>query len=219
MTPLGSLLPVTTSGAVPTAAGAVVAAPADLDADEARSRLRRELLDPDYQEDVLGQILDWVGRVMDEALTAASGVPALSWVAALAVGLLLAVGLGLVLGRVRRGAGRRGVEVGPVLARRATAAEHRARAEEALRSGDHREAVVEAYRALAVRQVERRRIEDVPQATAHEVGDLLAEAFAPDAGRVRSAADHFDLALYGDRAVDPAAARAVLVLDDEWERR
>jgi len=193
--------------------------PADLTGDEARARLRRELLDPDYQGDVLQSILDRVARWMDEALMAASGVPALSWVAALVVGALLLLALGLLGSRVRSSAARRTSPDGPVLGRRVSADEHRARAETALAAGDAREAVVEGYRALAVRQVERRRVDDVPQATAHEVGDLLAEVFPDDRARVRTAADDFDLALYGERPVDPAAARAVLTLDDEWGRR
>jgi len=193
--------------------------PADLSGDEARDRLRRELLHPDYQGDVLQNFLERVQRWMDEVLTAASGVPVLTWGAGLVVAAVLLLALGLLLSRVRGDAARRAAVLGPVLAHRVSADEHRARAEAALATGDAREAVVEGYRALAVRQVERRRVDDVPQATAHEVGDLLAEAFPDDRARVRTAADDFDLALYGDRPVDPAAARAVLVLDDEWGRR
>lgn len=198
----------------------VLTGPADLSGDEARARLRRELLDPDYQEDVLQTLLGRIERWMDETLAAASSVPALSWIAALAVAVVLVVVLVVLLSRLKGGAARPAAAPdGPVLARRLSADEHRARAESALVAGDARTAVVEGYRALAVRQVERSRIDDLPQATAHEVGDLLAEAFRADAGRVRTAADAFDLALYGDRPVDPAAAGAVLALDDEWRRR
>ena len=52
-----------------------------------------------------------------------------------------------------------------------TADELRARAEAALEAGRFEEAVVEGFRAVAVRQVERGRLSDTPGATAHEVAE------------------------------------------------
>ena len=68
---------------------------------------------------------------------------------------------------------------------------------------------------MAVRQVERARIDDVPGATAHELAGLLAEATPALADRLRAAADRFDLVLYGDRPATADEARAVLALDDD----
>ena len=55
-----------------------------------------------------------------------------------------------------------------------TAAELRAAAERALAEGRNAEAVVDGFRALTVRQVERGRLDDLPGATAHEVAGALA---------------------------------------------
>ena len=62
-----------------------------------------------------------------------------------------------------------------------TAAELRARAEAALAEGRHEDALVDGFRALAVRQVERGRLDDTPGATAHEVAGVLAREY-PDRG-------------------------------------
>ncbi len=95
-----------------------------------------------------------------------------------------------------------------------TADELRARAEAALASGDAAAALVDAFRAAAVRQVERGRVEDVPQATAHELAGALAGAFPAQQGALRRAADLFDEVLYGDRPATDLQARELLALDD-----
>ena len=84
-----------------------------------------------------------------------------------------------------------------------TAAELRARAERALAEGRFADALVDAFRAVAVRQVERGRIDDLPGATAHEVAGALAEAFPEQRADLDRCAALFDLVLYGGR---PAAA-------------
>lgn len=189
--------------------------PADLTPDEARGRLRRELTGPEYVErNLLARLVEWLERLVNDLFATAAGVPLASWIAGMTVGLVLLGALVLVLSRFRRSA--RTATPGPrtpVLRTRVGADELRRRAHAARERGDHGEAVVEAYRALAVRQVERRRILDQPGATAHEVGELLAEIFPSDATHVRTAAALFDRALYSDRPLTAGDSEFVLTLD------
>jgi hypothetical protein len=96
---------------------------------------------------------------------------------------------------------------------RPTAAELRRRAEEALAAGRSAEALLDAFRALAARQVERGRLDDLPGATAHEVAATLATTFPAHGERVGHSADLFDATLYGDHPVTPDDAHGVLDLD------
>ena len=100
-----------------------------------------------------------------------------------------------------------------------SAAELRARAERALAEGRNEEAVVEGFRALAVRQVERGRLDDLPGATAHEVAIALAVEHPLARDRVDGTAALFDAVLYGDRPASSAQATSVLELDDQLAGR
>ncbi|CAI9416745.1 DUF4129 domain-containing protein [Nocardioides sp. T2.26MG-1] len=196
-------------------AAALSEPPLDPSPDDASSLLRRELVRPEYHEhDVLQQILDWVGRMVDGAVDAASGTPPLSTFAAMVAFLLLALGLGWLLSRARRTA--RAARDRAVLPadRTVTAADLRARAERALAEGRSEDAVVDAFRALAVRQVERGRIEDRPGATAHEVAAALGAAHPHQQPDVDRTAALFDAVRYGDRPATTAQAQGVLELDD-----
>ena len=189
--------------------------PLDPSPDEASSLLRRELVRPEYHErDVLRQVLDWIDRLVSGALDAASGTPPLSTFAAMVAFLLLALGLGWLLSRARRTARsareRAVLPAGPVL----TAADLRARAERALAEGRAEDAVVDAFRALAVRQVERGLLDDRPGATAHEVAAAVGAAHPDQRPRVDGTAALFDAVRYGDRPASPDQARGVLDLDD-----
>ena len=81
------------------------------------------------------------------------------------------------------------------------------------RSG-YADALVDAFRAVAVRQVERGRIDDLPGATAHEVAVALAEVFPEQGADVHRCAGLFDLVLYGGRPATRDQAVDVLGLDD-----
>ena len=191
-------------------------APLDPSADEARSWLQRELLHPEYhQQNLLERLITWLERQIGRALTAAEQAPPLSTFAAMLVFLLLVGGLVWLLSRTQ--ATRRArTSVGPVLDEEVvTAAELRTRAEAALAGGRPEEALVDGFRALAVRQVERGRLEDSPGATAHEVAMSLATEYPQHGERVGDNARLFDLVLYGDRPASPEQATGVLALDDE----
>jgi hypothetical protein len=96
----------------------------------------------------------------------------------------------------------------------ATAAGLRARAEQALAEERYADALVDAFRAVAVRQVERGRLDDLPGATAHEVAVALAQVFPGQAEDVHRCAGLFDLVLYGGRPATRDQAVDVLGLDD-----
>jgi uncharacterized protein DUF4129 len=190
--------------------------PLDPSGSEARGRLRRELLRPEYHDqNVLQRVLDWVVRQIDSGINQAAQAPPLSTFMAMLVFVALALALGWLASRARRTAREQEART-PVLTDEAVSADElRARAEAALAAGRFEEAVVDGFRAVAVRQVERGRLADTPGATAHEVAESLAREYAASADRVRAGALLFDGVLYGDRSATREQAASVLALDDD----
>ena len=191
--------------------------PLDPSGDEARRLLRGELADPAYYRDgVLQRLLDWIGRQVDSSVEGARGVPPLTWFAATLVVVALVGGLAFLASRARgtalADAGRPG---GVLTDEVVTAADLRARAERALAEGRHGDALVDGFRALARRQVERGRLEDSPGVTAHEVAAALAGEYPHQRERTAAGADLFDAVMYGDRPATREQAVAVLDLDLE----
>lgn len=195
--------------------------PLDPDGDEAHDALARELVRPEYHRtDLLRRALDWVERFFEDNVQRASDSGPLTWTLATVVLVGLALGVVLLVSRARRTARAAGTRDAPALTGEVvTAAELRARAEAALAEGRNEDALVDGYRALAVRQVERGRVEDVPQATAHELAGALGEAFPGHRERIFGAADLFDAVLYGDRPATREQAVGVLQVDDELAGR
>ncbi len=183
--------------------------------DEARSSLREELLRPEYHEtNLVARLLRWLQRQVDRGLQAAADLPSLSQVAAVVVLALLVTALAWLLSRARR-TPRARPAAGPMLgAERLDAAQLRARAEAALAAGRPAQALVDAFRSLAVRQVERGRLDDAPGATAHEVARALEAEFPDHRAALRRAALLFDEVLYGHHPATAEQARSVLDLDD-----
>ena len=189
--------------------------PLDPSGDEARRQLRRELVRPEYYEDdVVGRLIRWLDRLISSTVDAASGASGLATAAAVLVVLLIVAGVLLLASRARRTATGRAAST-PALSDEVISADRlRARAEAALAAGDAAGALVDAYRAAAVRQVERGQIEDLPQATAHELADALVAVFSEHRPAVLRAADLFDGVLYGERPATTAQAAELLALDD-----
>jgi hypothetical protein len=178
--------------------------------------LRRELLRPEYNDrDPMQRILDWLQRTVSSALDAASHASPLPTLAAVVVFLVLLVLLGLLLSRARRSARAPEAARAVLTDERLTAAQLRARAEAALAAGRAGDALVEGFRALTTRQIERGRLDDLPGATAHEVAESLAATFPHQRPRVDDSARLFDLVRYGDRPATRDQAARVLALDDE----
>ncbi len=194
--------------------------PLDPSGDEARRLLRGELAQPEYNDsNLIERIEHWVSRLFDDSVGAASDLPVLGTFAAILIALLLAVGIGLLVSRARRSARVRTDRAPALTGEVVSAAELRARSEVALAEGRYDDALVDAYRALALRQVERGRIEDLPQATAHELAAGLATEFPAQRPQVERSADLFDSVLYGDHPATHDQAVEVLRLDDELSGR
>lgn len=190
--------------------------PLDPSPDEGRSLLRRELLKPEYNEqNPILRLLDWLERQVDRGLDAASDTPPLQTFTAMVLLVVLVGALAWLVSRARRTQrtpqDKRAVLTDEVI----TAAELRARAEAALAEGRCEDALVDAFRALAVRQVERGRLDDTPGATAHEIALSLASEYPHQRPQVDTSAGLFDSVLYGDRSATRDQAVGVLALDDE----
>lgn len=190
--------------------------PLDPSGDEARDELRRELLGSEYHErNLMERIFNWIIRRIEGGLEAARDAPPLSTLAAMVIFVGLALLLAYVVSKARRTARTKDEKRAVLTEEVVTADELRSRAEAALRAGDHEAAVVDGYRALTVRQVERGRLMDTPGATADEVAVDLAQEFPAMKDRVWVSAQLFDAVLYGDRPATRDQALAVLALDDE----
>jgi Domain of unknown function (DUF4129) len=184
--------------------------------DEGRRLLRHELLHGEYhRHDLLRRMLDWIWRRLEGGVGAATGANWVSTLVTMLVAALLVVGLTLVLSQVRRERRARQRADRVLGHRRPSAAELRRSAESALAQGRNADAVVEAFRAIAVRQVERGRLVDRPDATAHEVAEVLASSYPRHGERVGRGADLFDATLYGDHPASPDDATTLLALDDD----
>lgn len=180
----------------------------------ARSWVERELSRPAYHESLAERLSSWLGDLWDRLQAAALGASALSTAAAVLVVLVLVVLVVLVAGRVRREpVPRRGPDAG-LGAGQVPPEEHRGAAETALRAGDVDLAVVEAFRAVAARAVQRGALPERPGRTAHELAAELGPAFPAHAEELTRASALFDQVFYGRQPAAPDEARSVLDLDD-----
>ena len=182
--------------------------------DEGRGLLRRELLDRAYhQDDLLNRFVTWLRRTVLDVVETASSAPPVSAFAAMAIGLALVLGLAWLATRARSAPARR-IAPGPVITdARTTATQWRDRAERALAEQRHSDALVDGFRALAARQVERGRLEESPGVTAREVVQVLRTSYPERAEAMAEGARLFDLVLYGDREATGEQATFVLALD------
>jgi hypothetical protein len=182
---------------------------------EGRRLLRDELVHGEYhRQHVLQRLLAWLWRRLQDGVGAASGTDGVTTFVTMLVGAALLVGLVLLLTRLRRDRRSRSRADAVLTDERPSADVLRRRAESALAQGRAAEALVDAFRALAVRQVERGRLDDQPGATAHEVAASLATSYPTHGEQVGRSADLFDATLYGDHPVTPQEAHGVLDLDD-----
>jgi hypothetical protein len=190
--------------------------PLDPSGSEAHSKLRRELLHPEYHKhNLLEEVVAWITRKVSGGLDRASQAPPVSTLMAMVIFVALVLTLGWLVSRARRTARENGGKQAVLTEEVVTADELRARAAAALEAGRFEEAVVDGFRAVAVRQVERGRLSDAPGATAHEVALALALEYAAAADRVHRSAGLFDAVRYGGRRATREQAASVLALDDD----
>jgi hypothetical protein len=189
--------------------------PLDPSGDEARSLLGRELAHPEYhQRNLVEEVLNAVNRFLNGLIDGASGARPLSTFAAIVAFLALGIALAWLLSRVRRTARVTGAPGAVVEDATLTADQLRSAAEQALAEGRHGQALVDGFRALTVRQVERGRLADRPGATAHEVAEALASTYPDQGTPVTTSATLFDAVRYGDRPATYDQAADVLALDE-----
>lgn len=191
------------------------------DGAEARELLRRELARPEYHDsNLVERMLGWLGERLQGAASATTDSPVWMTVAALLILLGLAIAV-LALVTRPRGEARARSAGSSVLGGDdgLTAAELRARAERALAEGRWSDALLEGFRALALRQIERGVVDDLPGATAHELADALAGQFPEHESGLGRAAWWFDLVCYGRRPATEEQAQRVLDLDDALSGR
>lgn len=193
----------------------MITPPLDPSSEEAHSLLRRELAHPEYHDtNLFLRVLDWLDGLLNGLIDSAAKAPPLSTFAAIVAFLLLGIGLAWLLSRVRRTARAAGGP-GPVVDdATVTADQLRDAAERALAEGRNAAALVDGFRALTVRQVERGRLDDRPGATAREVAGALATTYPDQQAPVASSAALFDAVRYGDRPATRDQAADVLALDD-----
>ena len=190
--------------------------PLDPSPHDAHSLLGRELLRPEYyQSDPIQRLLDWLNRILNQGLDAADNSSPLSVFAVMIVAVLLIGGLAWLISRARPSARTPGVRRAVLTDEVLTAAQLRDRAEAALAAGRYEEALVDGFRALAVRQIERGRLDDAPGTTAQEAARVLSGEYPDQRSRVDGSALLFDSVLYGDRPATRGQAADVLELDDE----
>ena len=193
---------------------AVSAAAVRPDPGTARDLLRRELARPAYRQSLVERFSDWLqdlwARLQQTALHAS---PLSTGAAVLAVAVLVALVV-LLAGRVRRETGRRADVDGPALTGGVSPAAHRAAAAAALERGDHRTALVEAFRTVALRSTRRGLLAERPALTAHELAEELSPLFPEQRDALAAAARSFDVVFYGDQPATADDARAVLALDE-----
>lgn len=190
----------------------------------ARSWLERELGRPPYRRSLGERFLSWLGDLWQSLQAAALGASPLSTAAAALALVALVVLAVLVASRVRREP-LHSSGSDPALGRGLVpAGEHRAAAETALTDDDPGLAVVEAFRAVAARAVERGLLEERPGRTAQELATDLGSVLPSSAEELVWCSVVFDRVFYGDRSatgpvsrdqrVTAAEARRVLDLDD-----
>jgi hypothetical protein len=188
--------------------------------DEAHDLLRRELVRPEYHQDNLFlRLVSWLSRLLEDGVDSARDAPPLTTFAAMLVGLLLVGAVAWLVSRTRRSGRLPGAGRALLVEETVTADELRSRAETAFAEERFAEALVDAFRASALRQIERDRIDDVPGATAHEVAVALADAFPEQAPDLYRCAELFDLVLYGGRPATREQAADVLGLDERLGAR
>jgi hypothetical protein len=188
--------------------------------DEAHDLLRRELVRPEYHQDNLFlRLVSWLSRLLEDGVDSARDAPPLTTFAAMLVGLLLIGAVAWLVSRTRRSGRLPGAGRALLVEETVTADELRSRAEAAFAEERFADALVDAFRASAMRQIERDRIDDVPGATAHEVAVALADAFPEQAPDLNRCAGLFDLVLYGGRPATREQARDVLGLDERLAAR
>ena len=181
--------------------------------DEARAWVERELSRPEYEVSLLDRFTSWLNDLWQLLQANALSASSLSTGAAIVLFALLLAAVLTVAGRLRREPGRLAAPDAGLGSGRTSPEDHRAAAEAALAAGDHDRVIVEAFRAVAARAVDRGVLHERVGRTAGELSTELAPAYPDHAPALRTASDAFDRVFYGHVPATQADARAVLDLE------
>lgn len=196
---------------------AVIGAPLDPDADEARRLILEELSDPRYRaaeptwfDRAVAAVRDWFASL--SVPVDGSGVPIAAVIGVLVLVALVVAAL-LIAGRPRLA--RRSSVTGAVLAADdgRSADDLRAVAEAAAARGDWDEAVMERFRALVRSLAERTVLSVSPGTTAHGFARRASAAFPDSADALRRTADDFDRVRYLGLPSSDAEYERIAALD------
>jgi hypothetical protein len=188
-------------------------------ADQARSWLRQELLDPVYHSNtsLLARIWEWLTHLF----SGASGLGVPSWVAAVVTTAVLVLGAAIafwVAGPVRRARRARTSRAVHAHDDRRTADDLRADADAAAAQGRWALAVAERFRAI-VRDLEQRAVLDErPGRTADEAVEAASVRLVELRPELRRAGRLFDDVVYGDSPADADGDAWLRGLDDRLAR-
>jgi hypothetical protein len=182
---------------------------------QARTWLRQELAGADYKSPWLDSIGRWIADQLNNLLSDARHLTALSPLITVLIALVVIALLVWVLPKVRRErvatASRQGVLDDETI----TARRYRDLAAEASKDGRYDDAVLDGFRAIAKEMSDRTLLQDAPGRTAQEISMALASPFAHYADRLAGAADLFDSVRYGHRRASAYQAGQIQALDAE----
>ena len=185
----------------------------DIDREAAHDAAQRELAKPIYPRASLSdRVAEWFNDLMFRMVNAGAELPG-GWFTIMVLGLLVLAAVFVVVRLARRTMGRPG---DGLLYRNQTrsAADYRARAEQAAARGHWTTAIRQRLRAIGRQLEEDGVLDPVPGRTAgelaHDAGGLLP-AFATD---LAAAAGAFDDVTYGERPGTGSNYRFIADLDD-----
>jgi hypothetical protein len=187
----------------------------DIDRDAAHDAAQNELNKPIYpRASVSDRFTDWLNDLLYRIAAEGSSFPG-GWLALSVLFVVLVIGVVVAI-RVARGTMRtnRGADYSLFAGHDLSAAEHRARAEQAAAAGDWTAAIRHRLRAVA-RQLEETAVLDPnPGRTATELARDAGAALPGLRGELSRAAEAFNDVTYGERPGTEAAYRIVAELDE-----
>lgn len=214
MPPTGPLLHLLAGPVAAPVAGLVTGHVVRPEPGPARTWVQDELRRPEYQEGLVERFASWVRDLWTTLTESALAATPLSTGAAVLVLVVLVVLVLLVAGRVRREPVSAPGTLPLLTVDGLTPQEHRAAAESALLAGAYDTAVVEGFRALATRSLERALVSERPGLTARELAVGLRPVFPAHAGDLDRSSLLFDLVFYGDQPATESDGRLVLELEE-----
>ncbi len=190
----------------------------DIDREAAHEAAQRELAKPIYPRASLSdRIAEWFNDLMYRMVNAGAELPG-GWFTIVLLGILTLAAMTVAVRIARRTLGRPGDRRfygGGTL----SAAEHRARAEQAAIRADWATAIRQRLRAIGRQLEEDGALSPVPGRTAGELADETGRVLPGFSAEITSAAAIFDDVTYGERPGAEPDYRVIAELDDRLGRQ